>query len=289
MRLRGLATAVGFVALLGCEAQADASGADIRGWQLAQSTTTAPGTTTTPEAPPAPAAGQTTPQAGATTTPQPPAAASGSSATAPKDGERLPGMEGKDAPTKPGDSAPSGGTGANAEDPDGVLPNLDNNEDDSDVSVGEIPDVQTVELTADTAKKAIDAYVLVRDKYKDAALEDYENLQDFVDQTDHGKAFEADVKSFGFANVTEWNTAITMVGFAYGNILDDQSADIKSQIEEIKQDTEMAQDMRDRMVAALQAMIPSENNHKIVQELLKDPVYAEKIKLLETEDDGEEG
>ncbi len=60
-----------------------------------------------------------------------------------------------------------------------------------------------VELTLDTAQKAVDAYVIVKDKYKDAELENFESLQDFVDRDPVGKAFEADIKLAGFANVTD--------------------------------------------------------------------------------------
>ena len=76
--------------------------------------------------------------------------------------------------------------------------------------------------------------------------------------------------------------AITTLSFAYTNVLDDQTADIKQQIEELKVDTEMAQDIKDRMINSLNAMIPSENNTKVVNELIADPVYGDKIKLLET-------
>ncbi|MFO1034872.1 MAG: hypothetical protein U1E15_12665 [Hyphomicrobiales bacterium] len=40
--------------------------------------------------------------------------------------------------------------------------------------MGEIPCVETVELTPETARKALDAYVMVKDKYKDADLEGFE-------------------------------------------------------------------------------------------------------------------
>lgn len=166
-----------------------------------------------------------------------------------------------------------------------VLPDLSGEAPTDDFSVGEIPAVETVELTADSARKAIDAYVLVRDKYKDAALENYENLQDFVDQDAKGKEFEADIKSFGFPTVNDWNIAITTVGFAYSNHLEDQTADIKQQIEEVKTDTEMAQDMRDRMIQALSAMIPSDNNRTLIADMMKDAGYAEKLKQLETEEE----
>ncbi len=153
-----------------------------------------------------------------------------------------------------------------------------------DFSMGDIPVVETVELTLDQAKRALDAYLLVSEKYKDAELENYENLQDFVDQAPQGKAFEADIKAAGFATVNEWNTAVTTLSFALANLSDDQTADIRQQIDELKADTQMAQDMRERMIAALNAMIPSENNKKVIAELKADPIYAEKLKQLETEE-----
>ncbi len=156
---------------------------------------------------------------------------------------------------------------------------------EDEVSIGEIPVVQMVELTPETAQKAVDAYVIVKDKYKDAALENFDSLQDFVDRDPLGKAFEADIKAAGFANVTDWNLAITTVGAAYSNIIDDQSTDIKQQIEEVEKDMELAQDMKDRIITSLKALIPSENNHKVVQELIDNPAYTEKLKLLETEEE----
>ncbi len=154
-----------------------------------------------------------------------------------------------------------------------------------EVSIGEIPVVQMVELTLDTAQKAVDAYVIVKDKYKDADLESFDSLQDFVDRDPLGKAFEADIKLAGFANVTDWNLAITTVGAAYSNIIDDQTDDIKQQIEEVEKDTELAQDMKDRIITSLKTLIPSENNQKIVQQLIDNPAYAEKLKSLETEEE----
>lgn len=154
-----------------------------------------------------------------------------------------------------------------------------------DLSLGEIPVIETIELTPDIAKRAIDAYILVKEKYKDAELELYENLQDFVDQNPVGKQFEGDLKTGGFADVNDWNTAITTLSFAYSGVIDDQSADIRQQIEEITQDTQLAQDMKDRMIASLNAMIPSENNRKVALDLLADPEYGDKLKLLNTEEE----
>jgi hypothetical protein len=153
-----------------------------------------------------------------------------------------------------------------------------------DFSLGEVPDeIETVELTSDMAKKALDVYVIVREKYKDADLENYDSLQDFVDQNAQGKFFDADVKAAGFTDVNQWNLAITTLSFAYSNTLEDQTDDIRQEIENVKNDPDLAQDIKDRMVKSFEAMIPSANNTKIVEELIKDQTYAEKLKGLDVE------
>lgn len=159
---------------------------------------------------------------------------------------------------------------------------------EDDFNLGEIPDIKSVELTVDMAKRALDTWLMVSEKYKDADLEAYDDLQEFVDKNEQGYAFETDIKSAGFVSVAEWNVAITSLSFAYSGVLDDPTAEIHAQIEEIKADDTLAQDLRDRMIASLSAMIPSENNKKVVQELLADPIYKEKLEQLEGGSDEEE-
>ncbi len=180
------------------------------------------------------------------------------------------------APAAPAITPPAADT------PPGVDVPLPADDGTGDLSIGDVPAVQTMELTPDMARKALDAYVLVQTKYQESPLEDYEDLQAFVDKDPKGKDFETDIKSFGFPDVNNWNLAVTTLSFAYTNALDDQTSELKQQIGEITASTEMAQDVKDRMVKSLTAMIPSENNAKIVADLIADPTYAEKIKLLET-------
>lgn len=158
----------------------------------------------------------------------------------------------------------------------------DTGEFDEDFNLGEVPDIQSVELTLDEAKRALDTWLLVRDKYRDADLEAYDDLQEFVDKNEQGSAFEADIRAAGFVSASAWNVAITSLSFAYSATIDDPSAEIAAQIEEIKVDDTIAQDMKDRMIASLSAMIPSENNKRIVAELLADPAYKPKLEQLET-------
>ncbi|WP_373505085.1 hypothetical protein [Aestuariivirga sp.] len=161
----------------------------------------------------------------------------------------------------------------------------DGDSPDEELSLGEIPIIETIELTPDLAKRALDSYLLARDKYANSDLDQYANLQDFVDQTPEGKSFEADIKAAGFANVTEWNLAITTLGVMYGSVADDQTSDLLLQISEIESDTELAQDIKDRMVNALKAMIPSENNKKVIEDLMADPDYGPKLKQLDIEEE----
>jgi hypothetical protein len=166
----------------------------------------------------------------------------------------------------------------------GTPDSQDTEEPADDFSLGEVPDeIETIELTPDLAKKALDVYVIVREKYKDADLENYDSLQDFVDQNAQGKFFDADVKAAGFTDVNQWNLAITTLSFAYSNTLEDQTDDIRQEIENVKNDPDLAQDIKDRMVKSFEAMIPSANNTKIVEELIKDQTYAEKLKGLDVE------
>ncbi|HTN97148.1 MAG TPA: hypothetical protein VL101_09225, partial [Nordella sp.] len=181
---------------------------------------------------------------------------------------------------------PAAGSGEDLTEPPPADPGDATDSEDSspdDLSFGEIPDVTVIELTEDIARRSIDALALVRDKYKDANLENYESLQDFVDQTDEGKRLEADLKAAGFASIDEWNVAVTSVSFAYSAITDNLTDDLTAQIAEIEKDTALAQDMKDRMIKGLKAMIPSDNNKKVVQALIDDPAYSEKLKLLAEE------
>lgn len=202
----------------------------------------------------------------------------------------------QEAPAQPGAAAPPSPAEAEtpaeppAEDltqPDPGQPATEDDEGTSpdELSLGEIPVIETMELSPDIAKRALDSYLLTKEKYANTDLEQYENLQDFVDQTPEGKNFEADIKSAGFANVSEWNLAITTLGVIYGSVIDDQTPDLLQQIEEVEQDTELAQDMKDRMIKALKAMIPSGNNKKVIEDLLADPVYGPRLKQLDIEEE----
>jgi glutaredoxin-related protein len=155
---------------------------------------------------------------------------------------------------------------------------------DGDVA-GDLPVVETTELTVDSATRAIDSYALIKEKYKDAGIEQSDTLQDFVDQNPKGKEFEADIKAAGFLSVNDWNLAITTASFAYTNVMDDQTEDIRQQIEDIKQAPDIPQEMKDRMIGSLNSMVPTANNRTVIETLMKDAAYKEKMKILQVEEE----
>ena len=145
----------------------------------------------------------------------------------------------------------------------------------------DLPPITVIELDEDTARRALDAYEKVGTKYNDKGLADYDSLEQFVAKTDAGKKLEAEIRAFGFDNISEWDAAITSVTVAYNTILHDQTADIRSQIASVKADKSLTPEKKNRIIASLGALIPSEHNKDVIQKLMKDPVYQAKLGLIE--------
>ena len=139
-------------------------------------------------------------------------------------------------------------------------------------------------LTVDAAKRAIDAFAEVRDKYNDAGMETYESLEDFVAETEAGKRLEAEIMGFGFSGIGEWNETIMLVGIAYSAFVYDYAADLRQQIREIRDDPTIDDDMRAQLIAGLNALLPSTTNRIVMQELFNDQDYRDKLRLLEEEE-----
>ena len=142
----------------------------------------------------------------------------------------------------------------------------------------------TEDLTVDAAKRAIDAFAQVRDKYNDAGMENYNSLEEFVAETAAGKRLEAEIRSFGFSDITDWNDTIMAVGIAYSAFVYDYAADLRQQIRAIRDDPTIDDEMRAQLIAGLNALMPSLNNRIVMQELFNDQSYRDKLRLLEEEE-----
>ena len=146
------------------------------------------------------------------------------------------------------------------------------------------PEFAMAELTPETARRAFDAYLIIEAKFADAAFEDYDSLENFVLQAPEGKELEAAIRAQGFAGVEAWLPIINSVEFTLGALTDNQEQDVLAQIAEVKADATLEVAEKARIVASLEAAIPSDNNRKVVTDMMADPAYAQKLKSFSSED-----
>lgn len=141
---------------------------------------------------------------------------------------------------------------------------------------GGLPKISTVELTDESAKNAIDAYLTLREKYGDKIPPASE-----AEAAKEGIAAAADVNSIvtgkGFKDTADWQKAITSVALAQGFAKQGNSADVDKKIAELEANSQIPAAYKQQMLGMLKSMRPSENNMKVVKGLLADPEYAKKI------------
>jgi len=211
------------------------------------------------------------------------------SAFAVKDQSRLPGIDAAEEPGSGSGSTPLGPLGPlvpkSGEDGSGEPRSAPDDEQPS-VTVEEIPAQQQVPLTEDTAKRAVDAFIKLKASYQDTDIAEYETLEEFVAEAKEGAALEADIKSFGFASVGEWNNTIMSVSFAYAAVASNQEQEIRQELENIRDDASLDADLKKSLIESLKSMLPSDENKNVVRKLNEDKAWAEKLKALSEDDSG---
>jgi len=144
--------------------------------------------------------------------------------------------------------------------------------------------VKTVELTPELAKKAIDGFVLSRDKYANSTIDQYERLEEFASKSEEGRKLEADIKALGFKNLADWEIAIGTVSLTFGAVSEGSDYDVPQQIAEVKKDASMSEERKGQLIAWLNSLVPSPNNKSAILEVMKDEGYREKLRLLAEEE-----
>ena len=150
----------------------------------------------------------------------------------------------------------------------------------------DIPAQQQVPLTEDAAKRAIDAFIKLKADYQDTDIAEYETLEQFVAEAKEGPALEADIKSFGFETVGDWNNTIMSVSFAYAAVATTQEQEILQELESIRNDTSLEEELKKSLLESLESMLPSNENKDVVRKLNEDKEWAEKLKMLAEEEAG---
>jgi hypothetical protein len=144
--------------------------------------------------------------------------------------------------------------------------------------------VKTVELTPELARRAIDGFVLARDKYANSSIDQYETLEEFASKSEDGRKLQADIKTLGFDSLEAWEVAIGTVSLTFGAVSEGSDYDVPQQIEEVKKDSSMSEERKAQMIAWLNSLIPSPNNKAAILEVMKDDGYREKLRLLAEEE-----
>ncbi len=145
----------------------------------------------------------------------------------------------------------------------------------------EIPDVEAVELTPDMARRALDAFADIQDLTDDPAIDDYPTLAEYAKATEKGREMEARIRRHGFRDIAEWNTVIVNLGFALTAVQEGTDQPILDQISAVESSKALPEARKKALIRRLKLLIPSKNNRQVVRTLMKDPVYAEKLKLLD--------
>jgi hypothetical protein len=181
--------------------------------------------------------------------------------------------EGMGAPPAPGGAGP-------AEQPPATHEEKSGKEPEGLVAQEQVP------LTEDAAKRAIDAFIRLKSTYQDTDIAEYETLEQFVAEAKEGPALEADIKSFGFQSVGEWNNTIMSVSFAYAAVATTQEQEILQELESIRNDPSLEEDLRRSLVESLESMLPSSQNKDVVKKLNEDKIWADKLKMLADDEAG---
>jgi hypothetical protein len=152
--------------------------------------------------------------------------------------------------------------------------------------------VAQVELTAETARRAVDTFLELEGKYGENAFDDPSDPKAFVDSMRTANIYDkvdADVKQHAFTGVEDWARTFASVGLAASFVREGQDAgSVDRQIADLEQDEAVPQAMKDATIAMLRQMRPSENNLAIAKALLDDPAYKDKVdRVLSTESSGE--
>ena len=144
--------------------------------------------------------------------------------------------------------------------------------------------LQQLELSPQQARGAFDAYYELQEKFSDSAFEEYESLSDFVKRSPEGPQFDAIIQAHGFSGVDEWLPVINALEFTIGAYSNDQGQSVEAQIKELNNDTSLSEADRESVIEMLKASQPSANNRKVLEDMLADPAYAERIKSFISEE-----
>lgn len=139
-------------------------------------------------------------------------------------------------------------------------------------------------LTLQEAKNAIDALLLLRQKYRDYKFKGSVDGPAGVIEAMKNSAvrgdIEADLKRHGFDSIDQWINTFVSVGLAVSYVKRNADGSLEKKLEEIRKAKDMPEPIRQQLIAMLTALKPPRSNEEVARQLLADPAYAEKVHKL---------
>ncbi len=139
-------------------------------------------------------------------------------------------------------------------------------------------------LTLQEAKNAIDALLLLREKYKDYNFKGKADGPAGVIEAMKNSAIrgqiEKELKRYGFSSIEDWVAAFVSAGLAVSYVKRNANGAVERRIQEIESDPNLPEDLKRRLVGMIRTMKPPKENEEVAQQLLNDSAYAEKIRKL---------
>ncbi len=148
-------------------------------------------------------------------------------------------------------------------------------------AMGGVPDIPQTELSDETAKGAIDAYLAIKEKYGDDTPQPNTRGGNAATAFSALDGVNAITNNFGFSDTGEWHKTLISVAMAYGFSKDSKTgADVDASLAKIKDNPQIPASLKEQMMAMITKMRPSENNLGVVQSLLASPDYKTKLETI---------
>ncbi len=139
-------------------------------------------------------------------------------------------------------------------------------------------------LTLETAKRAIDSLIMLREKYRDQKFKGSQPGPAGVIEGMKNSAVRerilADLKKYGFDSIEDWVGKFVSTGMAISYVQRNKDGAFDRKIEQIRQNSNMTPQMKKRLLAIMTALVPPKGNAEVARQLLADPEYARKAAKL---------
>ncbi len=130
-----------------------------------------------------------------------------------------------------------------------------------------------IELSEKSARNAIDAYLVIKDKFGDGKIKSVTGPGAALVARSAMAAFRGITDSHGFATPEEWQRTLTTFLMTFALAKEGRLARMDEQIRQMEGNPSVPK----AMVELMKNSRPSENNIKVMQAVSSDPAYAAKI------------